>query len=103
MLENFVEIYYNIIKTEKLTKIREVRIYYKGEKSMDLQAQQKQFDEIKWFDSILVGEDRCGTYEFCEKCNKYELYPCANAMRRHQAKYVRVAMIIRRKTKKGVL
>ena len=64
---------------------------------MDLQLEQKKFDDVKWYDSILMGEDRCGSYDFCDKCNKFELYPCANAMRRKAKKYVRVGIVIRRK------
>jgi hypothetical protein len=64
---------------------------------MDLQAKQKEFDDVKWYDSILVGEDCCGSYDFCDKCNKYELYPCAKAMQRKSKKYIRIAIVIRRK------
>ncbi len=49
---------------------------------MDFESQQKKFDDIKWYDSIVAGEDRCGSYEFCEKCNKQEPCPCARAIAR---------------------
>ncbi len=62
---------------------------------MDYKAYQENFDYIKWMDSMLVGEDRCGTYEFCSKCNKEEEYPCAKASERFDKGYVRIAVIHR--------
>ena len=62
---------------------------------MDLKQQQKRFDNVKWFDSIQVGDDRCGTYELCEVCRKDQEYPCARAARRYRNGYVRVATIHR--------
>lgn len=59
-------------------------------------SEQDKFDNTKWYDSILAGEDRCGTYEFCGKCRKEELYPCAKAMHRNAKGGVRVAVIRRR-------
>ncbi len=49
---------------------------------MDFKTQQDAFDGVKWYDSILAGCDRCGSYEFCHLCNKAEAYPCARAMDR---------------------
>ncbi len=63
---------------------------------MDYKERQKKFDIEKWYDSMLVGEDRCGTYDFCVKCRKDEQYPCARAMARFQKEFVRVAVIRRR-------
>lgn len=60
---------------------------------MDFQAQQKKFDDIKWFDSIIAGEDRCGTYDFCGVCNKEETYPCARAAYKVRKVAVRVAKL----------
>lgn len=59
---------------------------------MDFKAQQNRFDEIKWFDSIVAGYDRCGSYEFCGRCNKEEEYPCAHAAYRLR-KGTRIATI----------
>ena len=59
---------------------------------MDFKAQQKRFDEIKWFDSIVAGYDRCGSYEFCGRCNKEEEEPCAHAAYRYR-KGTRIAVI----------
>lgn len=65
---------------------------------MDAKSIQAQFDVIKWYDSILDGQDRCGTYKFCIKCRKEQKYPCANAMNRYEKGYVRVAIVSRRKS-----
>ncbi len=46
---------------------------------MDFKSQQEKFDEIKWYDSIVAGEDRCGSYDFCVGCDKKESFPCARA------------------------
>jgi hypothetical protein len=60
---------------------------------MDFQAQQKKFDDIKWFDSIIAGEDRCGTYDFCAVCDKEEEYPCARSAYKFRKAPVRVAKL----------
>ncbi len=65
---------------------------------MDYKSQQADFDNKKWYDSVLVGDDRCGTYDFCVKCDKSEEYPCAKAMERFNGKkYIRLAIIRRHK------
>ncbi len=64
---------------------------------MDLRTQQTEFDNKKWYDSVLAGDDRCGTYDFCVKCDKTEKYPCAKAMHRFTSKYIRLAVIRRHK------
>ena len=53
---------------------------------MDFREAQLEFDNVKWFDSIIAGEDRCGSYDFCEDCDKEEEDPCARAMDRHENK-----------------
>ena len=63
---------------------------------MDFKLWQAKFDDIKWYDSILEGKDKCGTYDFCDKCNKEEKYPCAHAANRKYQGYVRVAVVYRR-------
>ncbi len=61
---------------------------------MDFQSQQKKFDDIKWYDSIVAGCDRCGTYDFCAVCDKEESEPCARAAYRLEAKdKIRIATI----------
>ncbi len=63
---------------------------------MDFKARQDKLDVIKWYDSIVAGEDRCGSYLYCEKCRKSEPYPCAKAEDRYERGYVRVAVVTRR-------
>ena len=62
---------------------------------MVFKVQQARFDDVKWFDSIRDGEDKCGSYYFCPNCRKEESYPCARAMHRHVNGYIRVATIHR--------
>lgn len=63
---------------------------------MNLYAEQKKFDNVKWYDSIVAGEDRCGSYVFCDKCDKTVPNPCARAMQKHKG-YVRIGVLVRRK------
>ena len=61
---------------------------------MNYRARQEEFDKTKWYDSITVGYDCCGSYPFCDKCNKQESYPCARAMQRKEGKKkVRIGII----------
>lgn len=62
---------------------------------MKLKERQKEFDVIKWYDSVLAGEDKCGSYKFCVKCRKEEPYPCAKAEHRYNTGYYRLAVIRR--------
>ena len=62
---------------------------------MDFKLWQDKFDGVKWFDSIQAGEDKCGSYEFCEKCKKEEQNPCAKAAYRFHQGYIRIAVIYR--------
>ena len=61
---------------------------------MDYKLQQDRMDDIKWYDSIVAGEDRCGSYDFCEKCKKESKYPCARAKFRYEHGLVRIATIV---------
>lgn len=54
------------------------------------------FDNEKWFDSIVAGEDRCGSYAFCSACDKEDRNPCVRAMDRHEKGYIRIATIYRK-------
>lgn len=67
---------------------------------MTYEKQQKLFDDVKWFDSIQAGEDRCGSYEFCVSCKKTLTYPCARAARKHADGTVRVAVVRKKRTTK---
>ncbi len=55
---------------------------------MNFKNEQEKFDVIKWYDSIVAGEDRCGSYDFCASCNKAESEPCARAAFRSRPDYV---------------
>ena len=83
---------YAIIKLLTKEKNRKV-----GENEMTLKTTQDTFDNVKWFDSIQMGEDQCGSYPFCAVCNKAEDYPCAKAKIRHEKGYIRIATVYRRK------
>ena len=65
---------------------------------MKLKDRQKELDVKKWYDSLVAGEDKCGEYEFCVRCDKEERYPCAKAEYRfNSVGYHRLAVIRRRK------
>ncbi len=64
---------------------------------MEFKTQQDQFDNMKWYDSVLAGADKCGSYEYCGKCRKNEPYPCARAAHRYQNGYIRLAVVRRHK------
>lgn len=59
---------------------------------MSYKKEQDTFDKKKWYDSIQMGADRCGTYEFCGGCKKDEPYPCVRALHRHEKGYIRLAV-----------
>lgn len=50
-----------------------------------LKVKQDELDAIKWCDSEL-GEDKCGTYDYCAVCDKQADYPCARAFYTHRNK-----------------
>ncbi len=64
---------------------------------MDYKTRQEQLDDKKWYESILAKRDLCGSYDFCEKCRKTDVYPCARAEYRLASGYVRIAVITKRK------
>ena len=64
---------------------------------MNFKNEQKRMDDLKWYDSIVAGEDRCGTYDFCSVCKKEEEYPCAHAEYRYRNGLIRIAIIRRHK------
>lgn len=43
-----------------------------------LEAKQTELDIIKWHDSE-NDVDKCGAYDYCDKCDKSKDYPCARA------------------------
>ena len=62
---------------------------------MNLKRRQKEIDDLKWYDSILAGEDKCGSYPYCGKCDKDAKYPCARAEYKYNSNYIRLAVIRR--------
>ncbi len=63
---------------------------------MELKKKQDAFDVVKWFDSIKMGADACGSYAFCKRCDKRQDYPCARAQERYTPTYIRIATVRRR-------
>ena len=63
---------------------------------MTLKEQQMKFDNEKWLASVEAGEDKCGSYSFCDSCIKTATYPCARAARKASGA-VRVATVRRKK------
>lgn len=62
---------------------------------MNWQEKQKKFDDVKWYDSVIAKQDKCGSYSFCYRCYKEEPYPCARAAERAKRGGVRIATIRR--------
>lgn len=44
-----------------------------------LQAKQEYLETIKWIDSEAKGIDTCGSYDYCDNCDKSKDTPCARA------------------------
>ncbi len=68
---------------------------------MDFKTEQSKFDVIKWYDSIVAGVDRCGSYEFCAYCDKEEPEPCARAAYRSRPCATNKIAVIRIRFKKA--
>ena len=56
-----------------------------------LSKTQKKIDEQKWLDSEKLGCDTCGTYKFCNKCDKSLENPCATAKAKLNKKKAKLA------------
>ena len=52
---------------------------------MALTKKQQELDEMKWKKSEELGADACGTFDFCEKCDKTLENPCDKAYRKYHA------------------
>lgn len=50
-----------------------------------LTKKQQELDEKKWHDSQKAGYDTCGTYDYCQKCDKSMENPCENAVKSSNA------------------
>ena len=60
---------------------------------MDKKEFQKSFDDVKWYDSVRLGNDQCGAYDFCCRCRKTDKFPCARAAYRYRNGYIRIAVV----------
>lgn len=49
---------------------------------MAITKRQNQLDIAKWLDSEKAGYDTCGSYDYCEKCNKNLENPCDKAFKK---------------------
>lgn len=47
---------------------------------MAISEKQKELDLIKWEKSQLLGNDACGSFNYCVHCNKSIENPCENAL-----------------------
>lgn len=43
---------------------------------MALTEKQRELDELKWNKSNEIGQDACGTFDYCAYCNKSLENPC---------------------------
>ena len=50
---------------------------------MTLKELQNKLDVRKYEASAKAGKDLCGTYYYCECCNKKNKYPCAAAVKKY--------------------
>ena len=46
---------------------------------MKIEKKQEELDTIKWYKSVALGFDACGSFDYCSKCNKDMKNPCASA------------------------
>lgn len=53
---------------------------------MAITKRQRELDEAKWLKSIELGADACGTFDYCEKCDKTLENPCDKAYKKLHAK-----------------
>lgn len=68
--------------------------------NMDNKERQNALDVQKWLDSEQKGEDCCGSYDYCQKCNKEVEYPCAAAYEALNAKQEKPATAKKTTTRK---
>ena len=53
---------------------------------MALTKKQKELDEQKWLKSEELGQDACGTFDYCAACDKSLENPCDHAYRKTHAR-----------------
>lgn len=49
---------------------------------MAITKKQKELDELKWLKSEEMGQDACGTFDYCAACDKTLENPCDKAYRK---------------------
>ena len=52
---------------------------------MAITKKQQQLDVMKWKKSEELGADACGTFDFCEMCDKTLENPCDKAYHKYHA------------------
>lgn len=52
---------------------------------MKLTKKQMELDAVKWKKSEELGYDACGTFDYCEKCDKSLDNPCDKALKSFKA------------------
>lgn len=53
---------------------------------MAITKKQKELDELKWLKSEEMGQDACGTFDYCTACDKTLENPCDKAYRKTHAR-----------------
>lgn len=53
---------------------------------MAITKKQKELDELKWLKSEELGQDACGTFDYCAACDKTLENPCDKAYRKTHSK-----------------
>ncbi len=53
---------------------------------MALTKKQRELDAVKWLKSEELGQDACGTFDYCACCNKALENPCDKAYKKFNAK-----------------
>lgn len=53
---------------------------------MAITKKQKELDELKWLKSEELGQDACGTFDYCTACDKTLENPCDKAYRKTHTK-----------------
>ena len=94
-IEKFSRMEYNREEKKFSGKKGNIQHIIRSVIGMYLKERQKEFDDVKWYDSVAAKWDQCGNYAFCVKCDKERRYPCARAERRYYSKNNRIAIVRR--------
>lgn len=70
---------------------------------MSITKKQRELDVIKWEKSVNEGKDACGSFDYCEKCDKTLENPCDKAFKSFNkpAKAVKALKATTKTTKKA--